>query len=269
MRGRLTLAQTYKPVSRCPVAAQDGCVTARRVRLVTAASRQAPIRRRRTAEEARRTILEAAQKRLAACGPEEIRLQDIASDLGISHPAILHHFGSREALLLELSRHALRSLNADLVSVLADSSEDDVEAWLDRVFETLRDRGHARLLAWGLLTGRLGRTDAAAEGEADDHLLFELAEVVHARRREVARLAGTELPSLEESVFAVQLVAAALLGDALMGPLLRRSAGLASDDGSGERFRAWLGRRVVGLLIPSHPCPEPAPLRAAADSSEG
>ena len=182
---------------------------------MTVAPRRAPIRRRRTAAEARHAILEAAQKRLADCGPEEIRLQDIASDLGISHPAILHHFGSREALLLELSRHALRSLNADLVSVLADSSED-VEVWLDRVFETLRDRGHARLLAWSLLTGRLGRADGAAEGEADDRLLFELAEVVHSRRQEVAQRDGSAVPSLEESVFAVQLVAAALLGDALL-----------------------------------------------------
>ena len=46
---------------------------------------------------ARRAILEAAQKRLADCGPEEIRLQAIASDLGISHPAILHlHIHSLE-----------------------------------------------------------------------------------------------------------------------------------------------------------------------------
>jgi AcrR family transcriptional regulator len=241
---------------------------ARRNRSVTLAPRRAPPRRRRTAEEARRAILEAAQKRLAECGPEEIRLQDIASDLGISHPAILHHFGSRETLLLELSRHALRSLNADLVRVLADSSQEDVKGWLDRVFETLRDRGHARLLAWSLLTGRLGRADGASEGEADDRLLFELAEAVHARRGELARRVGAAEPSLEDSVFAVQLVAAALLGDALMGPLLRRSAGLATDDGSNERFRLWLGRQVMELLIPSHPGSRREPLRAAAGQSE-
>ena len=51
---------------------------------------------RRTAEEARRLILDAAEKRLAQQGPEGLRLQDIARDIGISHPAILHHFESRE-----------------------------------------------------------------------------------------------------------------------------------------------------------------------------
>lgn len=231
---------------------------------------RAASRRRRTAEEARRAILEAAQKRLAECGPEEIRLQDIAADAGISHPAILHHFGSRDALLLELSRYALGSLNADLVSALADRSEEDVEVWLERIFDTFRDRGHARLLAWSLLTGRLGGSEAEPEGEADGRMLLGLAEAVHARRRDVSRARGESEPSLEESVFAVQLVSAALLGDALMGPLLRRSAGLAPDDAaSRERFRVWLGKRVVELLLSRDSRSEEPVLRAAADRSDG
>ena len=57
---------------------------------------RAPKRRRLPADEAKTRILEAAQKRLTEGGPDAIRLQDLAADLGISHPAILHHFGSRE-----------------------------------------------------------------------------------------------------------------------------------------------------------------------------
>lgn len=203
-------------------------------------------RRRRTAEEARHAILEAAQKRLAECGPEEIRLQDIASDLGISHPAILHHFGSREALMRELSRHAFESLNADMVSALVER-DGDVTAWLDRVFETLRDRGHARLLAWGTLTGRLG---AGADSEQDPHLIRDLAEAVQALREKDAERVGEAPPEFESTVFAVQLVSAALLGDALMGGVLRRSAGVASDDATTERYRRWLGEQVSLFLLP-------------------
>lgn len=203
------------------------------------AARQ-PRRRRRTAEEARRAILEAAQRRLAECGPEEIRLQDIAADLGISHPAILHHFGSREALMRELSRHAFASLNDDLVQALARGSTGEVTAWLDQVFETLGDQGHARLLAWGALTGREG------SDEDDPHLLRDLAQAVHARRE--PGVAGDS--GVEETVFAVRFVAAALLGDALLGQVLRRSAGLESDDMSQERFRLWLADQVNALLVP-------------------
>lgn len=209
-----------------------------------------PRRRRRTAEEARHAILEAAQRRLAECGPEEIRLQDIAADLGISHPAILHHFGSREALMLELSRHAFAALNDDLVRALDQGGRPgapgDVSAWLDQVFETLRDRGHARLLAWGTLTGRLQSSD-----QDDPHLLRDLARAVHGRRVADAERSGAEDPDFEDTVFAVQFVSAALLGDALIGSVLRRSAGVDSDPTTQERFRRWLAAQVNRLLVPA------------------
>src|SRR6516164_4918657 len=52
-------------------------------------------RLRRTPEEARRLILEAAQARLATTGPEGLRLQDIAAAAGISHPLILRDIADR------------------------------------------------------------------------------------------------------------------------------------------------------------------------------
>ena len=44
-----------------------------------------------------------------------MRLQDVAADLGISHPAILHHFESREGLLQALALRAMEELNDGLV----------------------------------------------------------------------------------------------------------------------------------------------------------
>ena len=121
-----------------------------------------------------------------------------------------------------------------------------------------------------MLTGRLGGPEAEPEGEPNGRMLLGLAEAVHARRCDVSRARGETEPSLEQSVFAVQLVSAALLGDALMGSLLRRSAGIASDDAAGrERFRVWLGRRVVDLLLSRNPRGEEPALRAAADRSDG
>ena len=62
-----------------------------------------PARRvRRTPEEAKRLILETAQALVARTGPQGLRLQDIAAEAGISHPLILHHFGSREGLVRAL-----------------------------------------------------------------------------------------------------------------------------------------------------------------------
>ena len=59
-----------------------------------AARSRSPQRRvRRSPEEARRAILEAAEKHLVEGGPEAVRVQVVARDLGLSDAAIYHHFG--------------------------------------------------------------------------------------------------------------------------------------------------------------------------------
>src|SRR5262245_59017473 len=89
---------------------------------------------RRNAEEARTAILNAAEARLIEDGPAGIRLQAIAADVGISHPAVLHHFGSREALVEAVVARALASLDADLLAALgkADHGEAGLATLLDR-----------------------------------------------------------------------------------------------------------------------------------------
>src|SRR5246127_4795392 len=103
-------------------------------------------RQRRTPEEARRLILETAQALIATTGPEGLRLQDIAAAAGISHPLILHHFGSREGLVRALTREAGAELRDKLVATM-ESTEYSVEQQLDRVFDAFRD-GLAQRLAW-------------------------------------------------------------------------------------------------------------------------
>src|SRR5262245_6032327 len=80
-------------------------------------------RRRRTAEQAREEILDAAEKRLRDRGPDAIRLQEIAADVGISHPAVLHHFGSREGLVGAVTERAMNKLEHELLAVMLRGSE--------------------------------------------------------------------------------------------------------------------------------------------------
>ena len=54
---------------------------------------------RRSATQARELILEAAESQLSRFGPDSLRLKQLAADVGMSHPAILHHFGSRDGLV--------------------------------------------------------------------------------------------------------------------------------------------------------------------------
>src|SRR5262245_2710918 len=139
---------------------------------------------RRSAEEAQRMILDAAEKRLREGGPEAIRLQDIARDVGISHPAILHHFASRDGLTQALERRAMQRLEAELVESLSTRPAvgDTAVAVIERAFAALGDAGHARMLAWRVL--QISRTDDPSEPQ---QLLRALADVVHARRVELAK----------------------------------------------------------------------------------
>src|SRR5215469_16716839 len=105
---------------------------------------------------ARDAILEAAERRLREAGPGAIRLQDVAAEVGVSHPAVLHHFGSREGLVRAVVSRAIAKLQDDLASALAAQFErgrPDGADLFERVFAVLFDEGHARLLAWLLLSG--------------------------------------------------------------------------------------------------------------------
>jgi AcrR family transcriptional regulator len=196
-------------------------------------------RRRRTAEEARREILDAAQVRLAAGGPEAVRLQDVAADLGISHPAILHHFESREGLLQALALRAVEELNEGLVR---DIERDRLEPGegIERIFEALSQGDTARLLAWRMLSGR--SSDRALGG---NHLR-ELTDAVHRRMEERARSAGAEPPSHEEVAFSMRLASVAMFGDVILGPMLNASCGV--DEAFQKRFRHWLDDLLTRYL---------------------
>jgi AcrR family transcriptional regulator len=197
-------------------------------------------RRRRTAEEARREILEAARIRLAAGGPEAVRLQDIAGDLGISHPAILHHFESREGLLQALAVRAMEELNDGLVRDIESDRLEPGEG-IDRIFEALSRGETARILAWRVLSGR-----EQGEPRARQYLR-ELVDAVYGRIREHARTSGLEGPSWEEAAFCMRLASAAMFGDAILGPMLNASCGV--DEAFQKRFRHWVDELISDRLV--------------------
>src|ERR1700684_519738 len=112
-------------------------------------------RTRRNAEEARGAILDAAERRLVAAGPGAIRLQEVAADVGVSHPTVLHHFGSREGLIEAVVVRALVSLDAVLLATMRTAPEppEKVEAMLGGVFDALTTGGHGRAFLWLALSG--------------------------------------------------------------------------------------------------------------------
>lgn len=189
---------------------------------------------RRTVDEARRVILEAAQEHLINGGPDAVRVQTVAADVGVTDAAVHYHFGNRDGLVEEVVRAAGRRMRDDLVALAETWHAGGLD--LDALFAQLRramdDDGAARLTAWMSLTGW------RPEGRG---LLKSVAETIHDH--------GGGAP-LEEAQFAIALLGMVAWADALMGDAWRRSAGLASNRATADRFRHWVVQ-VVGAALQS------------------
>ncbi len=196
---------------------------------------------RRTPDEARRLILDAAQAAIARTGPEGLRLHDIAAAAGVSHPLILHHFGSRAGLVRALTREAIIELSDKLVVAMAEP-DHSTEEQLGRVFDAFRN-GLGQRLAW------LATVDPDGDESAAAMIQREFADRVHARR--VALAPPGTIVEREESLFLVHLIATAALGDAIYGVQFRRSGGLPEGAETDRRFFAWLAALIRARASPT------------------
>jgi AcrR family transcriptional regulator len=194
---------------------------------------------RRSADEARELILDAAEAQLIKHGPDSLRLVQLAEELGVSHPAILHHFGSREGLVRAVVQRTAERLESQVFASLRGDLDDEKNAvaLLEQLFRALADEGHARLLLWLYLSGHT--TDPVGYGKKVRHI----ADAIHALRRLHKPDAGSE-----DTLFTVLLAGIALFGNAIAGGPLRASAGLGDDPDANARFLTWLARLLRGHL---------------------
>lgn len=196
---------------------------------------------RRTPDEARALILEAARQRLAADGPEGLQLTEIAAVAGMAHSTVLHHFGSAEGLRAALAEKMVEKLLSDILAVL-DATGGSVptdHTILFRVFEVLSDDGNARLLAWTMLKG----VELDAGRETIARLFVELsagiAAAIMRNNQEV-----TEAKAKREARFIIHLAALTAVGDGVAGSYLSDLIGLDDREAKSE-FRDWFANRLM------------------------
>ena len=189
---------------------------------------------RRSPEEARAQILDAAEGVMAkGGGPASLRLQDVAKLAGISHPTILHHFGSREGLVRALNLRALERLTTSAVPgpADADSSIDGVKL----SFEAYRD-GLAQRMVWLL--------QSSDQSPGRTALFDEVVERFHKLREQFAR-PGFE-PDMADSRAVVHLITIAAFGDALIGARLRQAG--SKEPVVRRDFERWLSALIDTFL---------------------
>ena len=183
---------------------------------------------RRTQEDAQAHILDAAEAILAkGGGPGALRLQDVAQQAGVSHPTILHHFGSREGLVHAINKRGFEKLSGTAMDQMA--SERAGDEGLKATFAAYRE-GLAQRMIWLMQSKEMpppSRPD-----------LFEkVVETFHQMRRRFAQ-PGVE-PDLADTRAVILLTNLVAFGDALMGPRLRNAGPKEAEQR--EAFERWYG----------------------------
>jgi AcrR family transcriptional regulator len=198
-------------------------------------------RTRRSPEDAKLRILEAAEARLAEGGPDAVRVQTLATELGVTDAAIYHHFESRAGLLDALARFGARRLRTAMEEVVAghDVRDRDVAALVELAIDTFERRGYARLMLW------LGEA-----GIATDRGSGMLEAVV--RAFETARPKGRKTAATSpEPRYIAALMAMVCAAEPLFGDMSRRSVGLPSGRAATQRFRNWFAATIADLVAGS------------------
>jgi AcrR family transcriptional regulator len=196
---------------------------------------------RRSPEEAKLAILEAAERRLIEEGPDGVRVQRIAADLGMTDAAVHYHFGSREALVRALLRFCAKRLVADIGAILEAWDVDRLDLrQLGALFrKTYAERGVARLVLWWLaLSGRKPRGSG---------MLRRLVEAVHQARERRAKARGEKPPPLADTQFVIALLSGTHLLMPVGGDALLLSADAAADQAGVQQYLDW-----VAALLDAH-----------------
>ncbi|MBV8930304.1 MAG: TetR/AcrR family transcriptional regulator [Mycobacteriaceae bacterium] len=133
----------------------------------------------------RRELLDALVEECGAAGIGDRSLRELADVLGTSHRMLLHHFGSRNELLLAIVEEVERRQKAVLGSLPADPADGIAAMWADlrrpelRAFERLFFECYARgaqgeepfaHMVPGAVDGWLAEIDSISGGAADPGL---------------------------------------------------------------------------------------------------
>jgi AcrR family transcriptional regulator len=191
---------------------------------------------RRTPQEARRLILDAAAALLAEGGVAAVQVRAVAARVGMTDAGVVHHFGNHDTLLRELLRHGGRRLRAAVQDVL--------RSWLDHGADLLElveslaglyRQGYAELAV---------ALHAAGWREHGSGMLNPVVDALHQLRSPTA--------SLDDTRLAVAALHQAMATEPLYGSAFRRSAGLtgAAAADSDAQVRWWARQLGLALSVP-------------------
>src|SRR3954469_23791857 len=131
---------------------------------------QAPARRRLSVDERRAMLLELGLRLFGARGLDEVSVEDIAREAGVSAGLLYHYFGSKREFHHAVTAHAMDRLQAVTMPDTSLSPGDQLVSSLAAYLEYLRS--DSRGWAW-LLRGGAGDGQPAASAERSRQVVVE------------------------------------------------------------------------------------------------
>ncbi len=116
-----------------------------------------PRRRRRSPEQARAEILDAAERLFSTNGPDRVAVADVALEAGVSSALVLHYFGTYAELVRSVhgrrNKLLLQQIKQRMLQRDPNSTTPPAEELLGIFLDVVCEPVHARLLAWAALSG--------------------------------------------------------------------------------------------------------------------
>lgn len=120
-------------------------------------------RRRRSPEEARVEILDAAERVFMEFQPDQAGLKEVAREAGISHALITHYFGTYAGMIEAVLERRIRALRDRMLVKLRDAGAlSRPGEMLQLLFRGLSDPVHLRLTKWLMASERPSAAHAFA-----------------------------------------------------------------------------------------------------------
>ena len=177
-------------------------------------------RLRRSPEDARAHILDAADRVFLDHLPDAVGLREIAAAAAVSHGLVTHYFATYEGLVAAVIARRLDAARTAAFAHLAQMTfAPDEVPLLSVLVDLLEDRTLIRLLVWSFLSGR------GADLVGRDGQLGRLIDSMVARFAAV----GTPVPRARLE-FAAMDALASISGSAVLGDAMDRAFGRPAPD---------------------------------------
>ena len=187
-------------------------------------------------EQARNAILDAAEDIVVEVGPAGLRISAVAKQAGMAHPNLIHHFGSREGLLIALAERvgsrATERITAAISSALQAAPKDRLDA-MTHVLDVAYQGKAGKVAVWLHLSG------AESSLKSNMQRIVELSHQLRASVHGAVDYADTSR--------LVMLVTLALVGEVVSGAGVKDALGFGREQGKRAHFRRWLAEILLNL----------------------